>query len=323
MTEETKATEYQARVRARTELGDNAEVFITHAPPSGTLAITDGKPEEAIIGALKDSGFRWSRSIQKWYLPRTRDRSQSDRDLDWRVSRIEAAGATVGTRICNVHDTAELREERRQERANDRAARAAERAVVAKKKAEEAEARTYDMPVGGEPIKIGHHSQRQHERAIERSARSMRRAVETMQAAHVAEGRARTAARNAGPENPEKTWNRIEKLSKEIKSIERMKYDCQIGDQEVSELDRLTGDLALERGRRLQQIAEGRAFSICNVRTGDLISGKYGTGVVEKVNRKTLVVKDGDGDRFTLSEGQITRHTPACASSSNKLEETK
>lgn len=323
MTEETNATEYQARVRIRTELGDNAEVFITHDPPSGTLAITDGKPEEAIIGALKDGGFRWSRSIQKWYLPRTRDRSQSDRDLDWRSSKIEAVGATVGTRICNDHDTAERREERRQERADDRAVRAAERALVAKKKAEEAEARTHNMPLGGEPIKIGHHSQRQHERAIERSARSMRRAVETMQAANVAEGRARTAARNAGPEKPEKTWNRIEKLSKEIRNLQQMKDDCRISDQEASELERLAGDLELAQDRRLQQIAEGRAFRICDVRTGDLVSGKYGTGVAEKVNRKTLVVKDGDGDRFTLSEGQITRHTPAYASAPNNIEETR
>src|SRR5690625_1843327 len=142
----------------------------------GTLVRGTVRGAREVITALKSNGFRWSRNLEAWYLPRTWteqtrwDRVDRLRDqLGERIS-VERSDAT---RRPAAEREAEQREraEARSVRLDERAERAEERSAAAAAKADQI---GEGIPLG-QPVLVGHHSQRRHEHDLER----IRNATET------------------------------------------------------------------------------------------------------------------------------------------------
>ena len=115
-----------------------------------------------------------------------------------------------------------------EERKDARIDRMVERA--GKKKAEAAarqKASNDRLPFGGEPIKVGHHSERRHRRDIEKSHNDMRKSIEASRQADSLLRRASSAASNTAissddPEALTKLKTKLEALESQRESIKRL-----------------------------------------------------------------------------------------------------
>lgn len=158
------------------------QLTITHTHAEGTMidgtARGDGTAE-----ILKARGWRWSRNLGAWYVPQTRlvsSPARAARVARLTVADLTAAGFTVtlDADYTVPDDSLDARIDRQKERIAalegklDRKQSAEDAAWAKDKAAGDA------LPWGGEPIKIGHHSEGRHRRAVEKANAAMRRAVE-------------------------------------------------------------------------------------------------------------------------------------------------
>lgn len=310
------------------------DLLITHTPAEGTLidgtAKGDGSGE-----ILKRYRWRWGRSIGSWFIPRSRDVAPKRGVIEATAAALRDAGFTVGLDIDDSHRPAAEVEADKAARAEDRAAALAEKAQRKQAKAEAAEqaARTAveTLPDGGEPVKIGHHSEGRHRRDINRAHTAMGRSVEANREADRAASAAETAAAaTAGRYAVSTVANRIERIEAEARGVERQLnghttergtvYQREVPpatgaarERLTVEAERLADELAYWRGVRDEQIATGQAttYSREDISAGDAVQVNRGSWwQVKRANTKTVTLIAG-GCQIRAPYAHITAHRTA------------
>jgi len=319
-------------------------ITITHTHEDGTLVEGTSKGD-GTNRILKDHGFRWFGSLGCWGIQRSRDRQANEWKINRAANALRAAGHDVEVEIDNTHrDTATVEA--------DRAARQAARVDALAAKAERADQRAADadaanerataaLPPGGEPIKIGHHSERRHRKAIEKAHTAMSKSIAADQEAERAHQRATSAARTTDRRyHPQTVARRIAKLQAEQRADQReldgysrtlfvsadtgKKYiDTHEGarghrrEQLQARMAQRGEDIAYWESVREQQIADGIAtnYGPDTIAVGDLIEydRRWWCKVV-RINRKSVSVETQIGgytSRHTVAYPDITQHKAA------------
>lgn len=198
---------------------------ITHTHEAGTL-IEGTTRGDGTAPILKQNGWRWGRSIGQWFVPMSRDRLPKLYVIERTAAALEQAGYAVTLEIDHsTRPTAEVeaaKAARLADRADalaDKAARKASNAAAAWNSHERDVA---SLPEGGEPIKIGHHSENRHRNAINKAHNSARRALDATQEAEETARRADVASRATDRRhNPTTVQNRIDRLTAQARRIRR------------------------------------------------------------------------------------------------------
>jgi len=289
---------------------------ITHTHEEGTLI--DGTSRgDGTAEILRATGWRWGRSIGTWYLPHSRDRLPNPWKIQRTVAVLRAAGFTVDAEVSlDIRPTAEVEAakiERQADRVDALDAKAERKAAAEVAADERAAAAFRRLPEGGEPIKVGHHSEGRHRNAIAKAHAALGRSVEAGRDAERARGRADAARITTDARySPVTVANRIEKLGAELRKLERRLtedvYDSERGyrpataDEQARRAERLAPYLEEKRdqiayweGVRAEQIATGRAtgYDRTNVQKGDHVKIRGSWRRVVRVNPKTVSVETG------------------------------
>lgn len=289
---------------------------ITHTHAEGTM-IEGTTKGDGTADVLKNCGWRWGRSIASWYVPHSRDNLPKALVIRRTLTALREAGFEVETDLStDIRTTAEVeadkaaRQEDRVEALNAKAARRSAKEDAAWERQRRDIAR---LPEGGEPIKIGHHSEGRHRAAIARADRSMRAASEAYAEAKEAAERAEAAAHTtAARHNPTTVANRIERLAADIRRVERHivadTYDAERGFRPATEAEkdaraksyapRLTemkDQHAYWTSLRAEQIASGRVadYSKDTISAGDSVKVSGQWYKVAKTNAKTVALETG------------------------------
>lgn len=276
---------------------------ISHSHEEGTLlagtARGDGSGE-----VVKACGWRWSRNLGCWYVQRSRDRDADMALIGRTVERLREAGFGVGVEVDNARRSrAEIEEcqgRRSRERAQALAAKAERRGEQARRAHEVADRASAAVPPGGEPIKVGHHSEAGHRRSIERAQTTLSAAVAADHAVREAQRRAATASAATGHRfAPAVVGGRIDRLEAEVRKLRRL-LDAGGTDQYRERIRGLLAqavdDLTYWREVREQQLQDGSApqFGPGDVEVGGaiVINGETAYRVV-RVNQKTVTATSG------------------------------
>lgn len=312
-------------------------IEIIHTAAEGTLVhgTTRG---DGTNTALKAAGFRWFRTVSAWGIPNSRDRQPNLGKIERAAATLRDAGHTVTVEVDTTHRDVATAEADRAQRQSDRAealsAKADRRAADAKA-AWEAEARaSAAVPPGGEPIKIGHHSERRHRRSIERAQQTLGRAVEATDTAAEAARRADVAAATtAHRHNPVTVKNRIDKLEAEQRRDERARdghrrvvarteaatYVDEFGpaagahrEQIIARIAQRADEIIYWKGIYAAQQAAGLAntYGPDSINKGDLIKKRGAWYQVVRVNPKSVSVQVQAGATWThkIAYHQISEH---------------
>lgn len=301
---------------------------ITHSHAEGTLI--DGTSRGDGSGEiLKVQRWRWSRNLGSWYIPQSRDRLAKLSSIDATVSALRGAGFEVEIQIDDTYrPTAEVESDKidRQKGRVEALDAKAERKAGAAEAAWDVERAAYAaLPEGGEPIKIGHHSESRHRNAVDKAWNKLGKAVLSEREAARARGRADAAAETTHARYaPVSVARRIAKLTAELRSHERTRdgytrtlfTNSQTGekyvephdpaqgahrDRVLEEIGRVTDELSYWEGVRAQHIADGKVttFSREVVTKGDHVYyvGKWNE--VVRVNAKTVAIRSIVGGSWT------------------------
>lgn len=304
---------------------------ITHTHTEGTLI--DGTSKgDGTAEVLKASGWRWGRSISVWFVPQSRDRLPKLGTIERTTSALQAAGFTVTTSIDHAHRPMAEVEAGKMQRQVDRVdalEHKAERKSTAETAAWDREhAALRRLPEGGEPIKIGHHSETRHRNAIAKADRATRAALDATADTQQAQARADAATHTTGVRySPITVANRIETLGAELRKLERRIiapcYDDERGyidateAQKQARADRLAPHLAEKRDQiayweavRAEQIATGQTtgHSRDTVKKGDRVKIRGHWRDVVRANTKTVSVTTDYSWTSTVPYAEIQQH---------------
>lgn len=302
-------------------------LVITHTHEEGTLI--DGTSKgDGTADALKANRWRWGRSIGSWYIPYSRDKRPDHYRIDATAKALREAGFEVDLNLDeSVRSTAEVEADKaaRAEARAEALAAKADRKAVAEQEAWAKSDRAHNaLPEGGEPIKIGHHSEGRHRRAIDKSWNALGQAVEAHREAAEAERRAEVAGKaSASRYSVVTVANRIDKIRAEIRAIERnlnghtrhrgSPYEEQVPPVEGSFRERQLALLEEQKDAeefwqsvRDQQVAEGLATSYdkSTIAKGGAVKIRSSWMKVKRVNPKTVTVESGCGFdlKYTYAE---------------------
>lgn len=308
---------------------------ITHTAAQGTLiegtAKGDGTAE-----ILKLNRWRWASSIGYWYVPRSRDTAPKNHIINATASALESAGFVVDLEIDEAARPTAIVEADKAERAEARAEALeakAERAAGAAADAEKAHRGTVErLPFGGEPVKIGHHSETRHRRDIDRAHVAMGKSVEADREAERIADKAKTARAATGARYATDTVaRRIEKFKAEARAVLRTldgytegrgtpyarEIPAAVGarrERAEAEAIRVGEELTYWEEVRAEQIATGRTkdYSAENIGPGDfvLVSGSWWK--VKRASAKTVSV-ESMGCSTRAPYGTIRGHHTAAA----------
>lgn len=292
---------------------------ITHTHEAGTM-IEGTTRGDGTAEILKAQRWRWGRSIAAWFVPMSRDRMPKWHTINATTAALRAEGFEVETEIDETtRTTAEVEAgkiERQEQRAAALDAKADRKAAAADQAQARANAAGDALPWGGEPIKVGHHSETRHRNAIEKAHRTQGQAIAADAEAAEAARRAETATHTTGARySVETVANRIKKLEADARRTQRhitgtrewIKDDA--GEYALSAepigasgayLARLTATLEEQRDQlaywqqvRAEQITEGKAtnYSRETIKKGDYVRIRYGWAEVARVNAKSVSVR--------------------------------
>ncbi|OBA50125.1 DUF3560 domain-containing protein [Kocuria sp. ICS0012] len=224
------------------------------------------------------------------------------------------------------------RQEARAEALAEKAQRKAAHAADAQRAADAAAAR---LPEGGEPIKVGHHSETRHRNAIDRAWNAQGRAIRADEDATEAQRRASAATNTTAHRySPATVAGRIQRLEAEGRKLARQLdgYTADRGTPYAEAIPAATGRrreaiqadatenadaLAYWRGVRAQQLAAGEAadYSRETIHAGDRIKVGGTWWTVARANAKTCTLYLDAERKITSSYrapyGKITGHQPA------------
>lgn len=287
---------------------------INHTPAEGTL-ISGTVRGDGSAQILKAKGWRWGRSITCWYIPHSRDRLPKTHLIDNTTTALKAAGFSVQTHLDQhlrpAADIAASQNERQVQRTAVLQARAERKDTDANAAWARADTAGAALPPGGEPIKIGHHSETRHRNALNKAHTRMGQAVAADREATQAHARVDSAAATLGARySVRSVANRIEKLRAEERGMQRKLdgYTTEQATPYARQIPAATGDhrqqletsLADARDSitywervRAEQIASGEAkdYGPDTITPGDTvkIAGHWRT--VVRVNAKTVTVQ--------------------------------
>jgi hypothetical protein len=269
----------------------------------GTVVYGTERGDTATTEALKAQGFKWSRNLGGWYLPRTWN--ESTREL-----RVRGLQARLGDKITvergarGPSGTAAERAQAQIARANEIADQQRERAARFRAESDAQHAavrRISDNIPFGQPILVGHHSQRRAEKDQERIHNGMRRTIEAHDNAQHAEGRAQSAearARQLG--DPRAAARRLERSQAELRSVERKLNGT--GKEIHGENHPATGDYAERLKARQTELKQSIEHDTGIA--GDLVGGESGQARYGKHNvQPGDVVKVGGTSHIVHSTG--------------------
>ncbi|OFJ54244.1 hypothetical protein BEL07_08440 [Mycolicibacterium grossiae] len=314
-------------------------IEITHTAAEGTLVQSTARGDGTNT-ILKTAGFRWFRTVGAWGIPGSRDRQPNLGKIERAAAALREAGHTVTVDLDTAHrDVADAeadRAQRQSDRADALADKAGRRSADAAA-AWEAEARaSAAVPPGGEPIKIGHHSERRHRRSIERAHQTLGRAIEATDAAAEAARRAEVvAATTAHRHNPATVKNRIDKLEAEQRRDERARdghrrvlartatttYVDEFGPATGTHREQILARMA-QRADEIahwksiysaqQQAGLANTYGPDTIAKGDLIKKRGAWYQVVRVNQKTVSVQVQAGATWThkIAYHEISEHQP-------------
>ena len=288
---------------------------ITHTHEAGTIIEGTAKGD-GTAAILKANRWRWGRSISAWYVPNSRDRLPQHHVITRTAAALEAAGFELETLQLDMttRSTAEVeaaKAARQAARVDALDAKAQRKTSRADELWQKHERDVASLPEGGEPIKIGHHSERRHRNAIDKAHNSARRGIDALHEAEEAARRAEAAAHTTGARyNPVTVANRIEKIAADIRRWERQivadVYDAETGYRPATEeqkakraahyaprLDEMRDQLAYWQQVRDDQIASGQAtgYSPETVKKGDAVKIRGTWYKVARANAKTVSVE--------------------------------
>ncbi|MXN63174.1 DUF3560 domain-containing protein [Bacillus sp. BGMRC0062] len=315
-----------------------AALTITHNREAGTL-IEGTQRGDGTAEILKAQGWRWGRSIGAWYVPQSRDRNLKTWITGRTQKALEAAGHEVALEaddtarpVAEVEADRAARQEARAEALAQKAQRKAAHAADAQRAADAAAAR---LPEGGEPIKVGHHSETRHRNAIDRAWNAQGRAIRADEDATEAQRRASAATNTTAHRySPATVAGRIDRLEAEGRKLARQLdgYTADRGTPYAEAIPAATGRrreaiqadatenadaLAYWRGVRAQQLAAGEAadYSAETIHAGDRIKVGGTWWTVARANAKTCTLYFDAERKITSSYrapyGKITGHQPA------------
>lgn len=297
-----------------------AHLTITHTPADGTLIEGTSKGDGTNV-ILKTVGFKWFRTLGTWGIPASRDRQPKTHIIDRARAALENAGHTVAVELDTSHRDTATAEADRAARQTDRVEALAAKAGKRRDQADSAWSRSDNaasqLPPGGEPIKVGHHSERRHRRAIEKSWDALGNAVTAERDAEEAGRRAEVASRTTAHRySPVTVANRIKKLEAEQRADQRSLDGHTRTVAVLADATRLTehtspatgqrrdlvaarmaqraDDLAYWRGIRQDQIAAGQAgdYSRDTITKGDQVKIRHhGWVTVTRANKVTVTIE--------------------------------
>ena len=304
---------------------------ITHSHAAGTMI--DGTSKgDGTADVLKTVGWRWGRSISAWFVPQSRDRLPKLHTITRTQEALEAAGFEVETDIDHEQrTTAEVEAGkigRQADRVDALAAKADRKATASDDAWTRARSALDRLPEGGEPIKIGHHSEGRHRNAIAKADNAMRKSVEASADATHAQARADAATHTTDARyRPVTVANRIDTLGAELRKLERRiiapRYDDAQGyidatdAQKQARADHLAPNLAEKRDQiayweavRAAQIESGTAtgYDRSTVKKGDRVKIRGQWREVVRANPKTVSVSTGYTWTDTAPYAEIQQH---------------
>jgi GNAT superfamily N-acetyltransferase len=200
-----------------------ADITVEHSA-DGTLVHGTTRGDAAAARALKANGFRWSRNLDAWYLPRNLTHETRDQ-------RVAALQAALGDRVeVEIPDggrrlTAAEKDTAKRERAAHRAERMSATADKLEARAEAhraaADRISENIPVG-QPILVGHHSESRARSDAQRIRTNIATSLDAHQGAREAQAAADRAERTAtGAESVVTITNRIERNEALVRKIDR------------------------------------------------------------------------------------------------------
>lgn len=285
----------------------------------GTLAHGTSRDDKDATAALKGAGFRWSRNLDAWFLPRTWGEPT-------RMLRVREVASKLGDQVTvEVGDlaksgTADERVQARIDRGQDRAdhldAKAERLAEESDGLLERSRALTANIPFG-QPILVGHHSQRRHENTLNKSWNLLGKSVAATEEADRTAAAARSARYNAAHhDHPVRLARRLDRNEAELRRLQRSldAADSAIyGTGEwVKRITAMVADLTatIERDKRIQAESGAASYSQATVKAGDQVTIRGTTHTVVKANPKKVVIQS-HGLTLSYLWGEVTAHTPA------------
>lgn len=312
------------------ESESHGDVEIVHTHAAGTLAsgtkIGDGSAE-----ILKHRGWRWSRQLDSWYLPRSRDRVAKRSVIEATSALLAAAGFKVAV---SIDDTATRSMD---ELESDLATRAKARGELLEQRAVRqwssadsawaASRRISDHIPLGQPILVGHHSERRHRRDLERIQDL---ASKSMGISRLAEENERRAERLSGQTErrytPAAVGARLERLERALRRVVRQLngYRRVVGGlTEVHEpasghwaeqlkVEQADLEEQVEYWRAIQDdlAATGPSYSQDSIHKGDFVRISGHWRKVVRANKKTVSVETGYSWTDSAPYYKVTEHRP-------------
>lgn len=276
---------------------------VSHSHGEGTLLAGTSRGDGS-GGVLKACGWRWSRALECWYVQRSRDRDADMASICRTVERLRESSFEVGVEIDNARRSCAEVEEDQAQRAQSQVealvAKAERRGEQARRAHEVADRASAAVPPGGEPIKVGHHSEARHRRSIDRAQSTLSAAVAADREVSEVQRRAAAAEAATGHRTaPAVVANRLDRLEAEERKLRRL---LEAGGSEAYRervqklLDGAVDDLGYWREVREQQLRDGAAPAIGpdDVEVGGAIvlAGEAAFRVV-RVNTKTVTATSG------------------------------
>lgn len=263
---------------------------------------------------LKAHGFRWSRTLGAWFLPRPWRADTKRRRVNQFTAAMRQQGRTVQVIDTGAALDADAIHAGRRDRAADRAQYHREHAASAQQCADAHAAerrRISDSIPLGQPILLGHHSQARHERDIERIRTADRKDREQTQRVAHHQAAAQRAERDAcTSENPVTTKRRIERLETERRQVARTltQYAARAALPEgidaaaqqhragmQARAEELDEQIRHHRARLDDAVQQGRTvhWSREHFQPGDEARTRWGWARIVRVNRSSLSVATG------------------------------
>ncbi|ARF73790.1 hypothetical protein B7C62_17090 [Kitasatospora albolonga] len=302
-------------------------IEITHTRREGTLieGISRGDGSAEILrlreyGRTRRQPFRWSRTLDCWYLPHSRDHATYTPSLELLAQRLREKGFEVTLTIDNADRRSfSEAEEEREEKAEGRAERFGRYAASAAQSSEAAWKKSHDISerfAFGQPILIGHHSESRARRDHARMDDAMRKSInESDRAAHWT-GRAQAAANyQQDKADPGRTLRRLNKLWADLRAVEKWQrgqsakgFSRNPADPELEiEHQELAEEIA--HWEKVIKDAEAEGFKVwsrADFTRGDFVLYRGTWYEVLRVNPKSVTIPhihNGTGKRIVRATG--------------------
>lgn len=297
---------------------------IEHTETGGTLLHGTSRGDGAgqVVKAL---GWRWGRSIEAWYLPRSRDTAPRRPLIEQTAARLREAGHQVQVQVEATPADRAGREERIAQRSQDRIDRLEARADRQEARAGQEHAayrQIADHIPLGQPVLLGHHSQARAERDIDRMDAHMDAAVDHQERADQARAAATSAKdHQRHRHDPVTVANRIERLAADVRRLERTLTGLDAHDVPADDAhrQRVQDQLAIDRADldhwravRADQVARGQAtdYGRHSVAPGDLVKIRGHWHTVARANHKTVALDTGHSWAAKAPWHEVQDHRP-------------